>query len=60
MSINKVNIDTCKYREGFIALRNVHAQVQHSTVQDPNRNKLSVKTIGDYIICLCTAFKQHD
>jgi hypothetical protein len=47
MSIKKVNIDTCNHRDDFIVLRNVH--VHYLTVQDHNRNKISVELIAEMV-----------
>jgi hypothetical protein len=47
MSIMKVKIDTCNYRDAFLATRNIFSHLIYMTMQDQNRNKSSVKTLDD-------------
>jgi hypothetical protein len=50
MSSNKkVNIDTDNYTACFNALLRVRSQIQHATVSDRNREKYSVKILGDTV-----------
>ncbi len=48
-STKKVNFDTASYRECFKALLRVHAHIQYAIVADRDRNKYSVKIIGDLV-----------